>query len=737
MLLGYGGGTAFPPSASLEMNCDMRAVSELEAAACLSIGRLFLMRFSCKPAVGSFFAAVCAVAIVPAQTRSSPVKGSSLKAQYDEAQRFQATGHFDQAAGSYRAFLANAQGELAAERAAAGDYARAVSLFKDALALAPDSPELRLGYAKTALLMGDFARAETLARAFLTESSGDSQERAQTYQILGRALHKMNRDREARGELQKAVDLEPSFANRYDLGVVCLDLDDDKCANSTFQGIVQSFGDTPAVHMRIGLAYGDSDFVPDAIAEFGKVIAEDPRYPGAHYSLAAALLSSGNDAKNVPEAEKNLKAELTISPNDFLTYAALGKLAASYHRYREALSYLKRAASLNPDNPDAFLYLGQMYFDENQTAEAGVALRKAIELTKDPSRNRYQIQKAYFLMGRILMEQHQPEEAHAEMELAQKYANRALSHDKGELAGLLNNPTATGTDDPSDNSAPARSSASEVINQSAMKGIDAFEKRLTPAIADSYNNLGAIAATGRSYTEALEYFEHAATWNPTLDGLDLNWGRAAFMASRFSEAIPPLARYVKSHPGDAGIRGALGMSQYMTGDYRGCVGTFKGVEDKLSSIPQMEFVYAESLVKTGQVSAGKTRLEALEALHPEIADVHRALGEVLEAEGDWQGAERELQRAILLDASDPQAHYDLGKVEVESAKAATAISELETATALSPKDPAFHRELAAAYNLASRKEEAKKELAIYEKLKSQAAAPDKSTTPPQGGNTSR
>jgi len=681
--------------------------------------------------------ASCAFIALPAQTRSSAGKGSSLQAQYAAAVRFQAAGDLGQAAGSYRAFLADVQGELAAEYAAAGDYTRAVSLFGDALALAPDSPELRLGYAKTALLMGDLGRAETLTRAFLHDSPGGSRELAQAHQILGRTLHKMNRDREAREELQIAVDLEPSFANRYDLGVVCLDLDDERCASSTFQAIVQSFGNAPAVHMRIGLAYGDSDFVPDAIAEFRKVIAEDPRYPGAHYSLAAALLSAGNDAKNVPEVEKNLKAELTISPNDFLTYAALGKLAAAYHRYPEALTYLKKATSLNPDNPDAFLYLGQIYFDENQTAEAGVALRKAIELTKDPSRNRYQIQKAYFLMGRILMQQHKPEEAHAQMELAQKYANKALSYDKGELAGLLNNPTATGIDDPSDNSASTTSSGYQMVDRSAIKGIDAFEKRLAPAVTDSYNNLGAIAATGRSYSEALGYFEHAAAWNPALDGLDLNWGRAAFMASRFSEAIPPLSRYLKSHPGDAGIRGALGMSQYMTGDYRDCVDTFKGVEDKLSSIPQMEFVYAECLVKTGQVSAGKTRLEVLETAHPEIDDVHRALGEVLDAQGDRQGSEKELQRAILLNAGDSQAHYDLGKVDVEDGESAAAITELETAIELSPGDAAFHRELAAAYTLASRKDDAKRELAIYQKLERQAAPPEKSAAPSRGADTSR
>ncbi len=638
------------------------------------------MRISGKLIVSSSIAAFCAGAGLFAQTPSADRDSPSLQARYENAQHFQASGDLDRAAEEYRAFLGNAQGELAAEHAVAGDYARAASLYKEALALLPDSPALLLGYAKTALLMGDPSHAETLAQAFIKDHADGAPQLAQAHQILGRALLKMNRDHDARDEMQKAVGLNPSFANRYDLAVVCLDLDDGQCATQTFQGMEQSFGDTPAIHMRFGLAYGNSDFVPQAIAEFKKAIAGDPRFPGAHYSLAAALLSAGDDAKNLPEAEAELQKELAISPNDFLTYAALGKLAVASHNYLQAARYLKRATSLNPSNPDGFLYLGEMYYNTNRPADAEAVLRKAIELTRDPSRNRYQIKKAHFLLGRVLMQQHKQEAAHAEMELAQTFANKGLSHDKSELAGLLNNAAATGSDDVSYKPGYTPDSVQQDIDREAMRSVTGFENRLANAIADSYNNLGAIAATGKSYTEALEFFEHAALWNPTLEGLDLNWGRAAFMASRFSQAIPPLARYLRTHSGDSGTRGALAMSQFMTGDYKGCIDTFKGVEDKLSSIPQMEYVFAESLVETGQVPSGKTRLEALEKAHPEIADVHRALGEVFDSEGDRKSAERELKTAISLNASDPKTHYDLGKVEVKSGDAAAAIPELETAT---------------------------------------------------------
>jgi Flp pilus assembly protein TadD len=220
------------------------------------------------------------------------------------------------------------------------------------------------------------------------------------------------------------------------------------------------------------------------------------------------------------------------------------------------------------------------------------------------------------------------------------------------------------------------------------------------------------------------FFQHAAIWDPSLDGLDLNLGRAAFMASKFSEAVQPLSRYIKSHPEDSGVRGALAMSRFMTADYSGCIDALRGTEKQIASIPQMQYVSAQSLVKTGQVASGREKLEVLTKQHPEIADAHRSLGEALDIEGDRQKAIAELEAAIELNQKDAEARYDLGKAEVEDGDSAGAILELETAVRLLPSDPRFHRELAAAYKLGSRNEDAAKELGIYEKLSNPPAAKD-------------
>lgn len=672
-------------------------------------------------------AAIAFVLLGPAavpQANSNVAAGSSstLKGHYVAALDFQKAGNLDRAAVEYRAFLAGAIGQVAVGYAHVDNYAKAAPLFDQALTLAPDSSALRFEYARSALLAADYPKAESLARALLTDVANDPRESAEAHQILGRALHKMNKDQEARKELETAVALDSNFANGYDLAVVCLDLDDEKCATQLFSEMQSSFGDTPALHMDFGRAYGNSDFAPRAVTEFRKAIAEDPRFPSAHYALAAALLDTGQGEATVREAEAELKKELEVSPRDFLSYAALGKLEANQQQYAQAEKDLKRATALNPKNPDAFLYLGQMYFDTSRAADAQAALREAIRLTTDTSRNRYQIQKAHYLLGRLLMQQHNEKEARAEMAIARSFASAGLSKDKGELAGLLANnsepadPAGAAAGNAVSPGSVASNSIGDTSDSAGEHDLSVFEKRVAPAIADSYNNLGAISATGSDYPDALRYFQLAATWNPALDGLDLNLGRAAFMASKFSDALAPLSRYMSAHPEDSGIRVALAMSEFMTEDYRGCLATLKGAESQIASIPQMQYVYAESLVKTGSTTLGEQQLEALEASHPEIADVHRSLGEVLALEGQRQKAAAELRTAARLNGKDAETRYDLGRLELESGDAAAAIPDLQAAAELAPDDPRYHRELASAYKMASRTTESEQEQQLYERL---------------------
>lgn len=681
---------------------------------------------------GTYFVfTLISAAALCGQTGNNNATGSqSLSQHYNDAQALQQAGKLNEAAEQYRAFLADALGELAMGYGLVRDYAQATPLFDEALTLKPDSPSLVLDDARTALAVGDLTHAKTLATEFIQKYPRDREKLAQAHQLLGRTLLKLNRNQEARKALEAAVALDPTFPNGYDLAVACLDLGDEKCALQIFSEMEKSFGDTPEIHMAFGRAYADSDFQPRAITEFKRAIEENPRLPGAHYLLAAVLLATGGDQSHLEDAETELKKELVISPRDSMTYIALGKIATTRKNYPEAETYLKKAILLGPPGPDAYLYLGQTYFETNRPVEAEKALRQCIDLSTDISRNRYQVQKAHFLLGRILMQKGQQDAAHAEMNIARELADKTLAQDKSKLAGLLD------TSSPQDVPAPvaeASTTAVTTADSETLHRVELMREQIRFPVADSYNNLGVIAATNNDYSYAVTYFKHAAIWNPSLEGLDYNWGRAAFAGSQFADAIMPLSRYVKSHLDDTGARSVLAISQFMTGNYHGCIEALEPAIGKTDLAPQAEYVYAESMIRTGQIASGAARLRALEKLHPEIPDVHRALGETLGRQGDKQRALEELRTAIQLSPADADSHYDLGNMELESGDTAAAISELEAATRLMANSEKFHQKLADAYTTAHRPADARKEMETCNLLRArvqsgtsshQAAAPE-------------
>jgi tetratricopeptide (TPR) repeat protein len=635
----------------------------------------------------------CAAGQAPATGKRDV--GAILQRHYDAAERFRSQGKLPQAAAEYRLFVGDALTELALGEAQLGGYSRAAPWFDEALALEPNSPRLRLDYAQAAMDFGDFDHARNLARELLQEEAGNPKGMAAAHEVLGRTLLRMNEDQKARTELEAAMALNPDFPEAYNLAIACLDMDDDKCADRLFTSLETTYGDTPQIHMEFGRAWGESDFQPRAEAEFKKVIAEDPKFPEAHYCLAATYLEENVPAK-VPLAEKELREELAITPNDFLTWAALGKLAVVQQRYVQAAKYLSRAIQLNPKSPDAWLYQGQMQYNQQQWAPAEKSLRQAIQLTTDPSRNHYQIQKAYYLLGRILMREGRQKEASAQMQIAQAYLQRDLSRDKNRLTGMQgrsqqgmgSSPTTLTLKDTTVNADPA-----------AVRRLADFQKQIAPAIADSYNNLGVIAASSQDFSTAASWFQSAAEWNPSMPGLNYNWGRAAYAAERFGDAVMPLTAYLKAHPDDTHIREALGVSEYMVQDYRGCVSTLRPLAGQMDSAPQVALLYANALVKTSQTQEGLQRLTALEKAHPDMGSVHFALGEAWLAAG----------------------------------KASDAISEFEFAVRLDPRNPGNHRELARAYQAAGRSADAARETRIWQSLQSGAATGAAGSAGPPAG----
>ncbi|WP_263351080.1 tetratricopeptide repeat protein [Acidicapsa acidisoli] len=676
------------------------------------------MEISLRSIATVLFTALCFASASRAQVEDAISSSSTLQEHYEHAGKQLAANNPEEAAKEYRLFLADALGELAVGIAHAGQYKEAVPYFDEALSFASDSATLNLDYAHAALQSGDIEHASILVERAALDSPQSKAFEAKVHILRGRILVKKNSNEQARRELEEAVALDPTFEAGYELAVTCLNMEDKQCAAKIFSEMSASFGDSAQLHMYYGRAYENSDFQTEAVTEFQKTIVMDSHLAGAHYSLAAAYLAIGGNEK-LTRAIDELMREIRLFPKNAMAYAALGHLEADQHKLTEAEKNLNRAAALDARNPDTFLYLGQIYAEMGKTVEAEGALRASIQLTTDPSRNRYQVQKAHYLLGRLLVQSGDAAEGKKELAASEALLNANLSRDRDRLSDYLEENSGMGAQSrlPSGTQALVVPKLSEAdADPEAQRQVDEFKRQIGPAVADSYNNLGAIEASEKDFPMALRYFEHAAEWNPEMEGLDLNWGRSAYSAGEFKEAIAPLTRYLRTHPDDKNMRSELGLSDFIQRDYTNTLATLEVIEADPGIAPQVAYAYAESLVETGQVRVGVERLKSLESRVPGAAAVHRALGEALAANGDTKSGVQELETAIQLNPQSAESYNDLGKLQLNQGNTTAAIVSLEKAVSLAPQDGVFHRNLADAYRKASRAAEADREMQLYKTL---------------------
>lgn len=524
------------------------------------------------------------------RAKKAPAHAPDLQQMYDSAQRAQSTGDLAAATRDYQGFLADTLHHLADGYVRAGDYSGGAKLFEEALAVGPEdrTTDLRLAYAQAALLARDISAAKSQASAVVAADSKNSTARL----IFGEALLQTDENEEARKQLEAAVALDPNYKNGLALATAYLALSNTKDASKLFSEMSVGFGNTAAIHLDFGRAYAEAGNPDLAIVEFRKAIALNPRLPEVHYCLGASYLLSRGQV-GFPEAVKEFHRELELNPNDYFSLSQLGYIAFSDRRFVEAEQYLKRATALDPRNPDNPLLLGQIYIQLNRTSDAEQALRKTIALTTDLSRNHYQVQRAHYLLGRLLVQTGHIDEAKREMQISAKLLKMNSLRDQARLTGAPISDAAS--------IAPfQRPPDPAPMDAKARQALDDFTKRDAPAIADSYNNLGAIAAGASEFATATGYFAKAAKWNPSLEGLDYNWGRAAFSAQLYAQAVLPLSRYLATHPQEAGARRVLGISYFMVKDYAAVVQTLQPIESSLASTPQLANIYAQSLAYAGK-----------------------------------------------------------------------------------------------------------------------------------------
>jgi tetratricopeptide (TPR) repeat protein len=132
------------------------------------------------------------------------------------------------------------------------------------------------------------------------------------------------------------------------------------------------------------------------LAESGAGSADvDEFQANARYGIAALRLSRPDDAY------RGLMVARTFKQDDFDVDYNLGVIEYQKKAYEKAVSLLRQAASLNPEHPQAFRYLGHALFKIKAYKESLSALRKAIDLEPDDKETLFTAAECYYELGNL------------------------------------------------------------------------------------------------------------------------------------------------------------------------------------------------------------------------------------------------------------------------------------------------------------------------------------------------
>jgi tetratricopeptide (TPR) repeat protein len=244
-----------------------------------------------------------------------------------------------------------------------------------------------------------------------------------------------------------------------------------------------------------------------------------------------------------------------------------------------------------------------------------------------------------------------------------------------------------------------------------------------------HNLLGEVHARAGDFIGAAGEFQRAAHMAPTEEHL-FDWGDNLLRLRAYDDAIDVFRASIKRHPQSARLQVGLGIALYSRGQYEEAVTVFCRASDLAPDDPRpyqfLGEMYGVSPAQAGEIT---TRLERFVRVQPDNAQAqyYYAMnlwrsGQTGETKADLAKVEAGLRRAVAIDPKMVNGFFQLGVLLSEQQRYADAVEPLRTAVRLQPDLTQAHYRLSQAYQRLGQREEAAKELAIFQKLKAAEAS---------------
>lgn len=267
-----------------------------------------------------------------------------------------------------------------------GQYQEAAKYLKQAIAINRNEalPHQLLGI--TYFQLGDFDLAKGELQNALRIRPRD---RATAF-FLARTCASLGDLRRAAELLQKLRDQNPRDAKvLYTLGLVYMKLGD-----STLEDLQKLHPESYLNDLLMGTAAEDRQQFAEAIKDFRNAIAKAPKARGLHYALGNALYLDGQ----LQEALKEFELENRIDPYNYMAHVLTAVILLPAYP-NKALRVSSQAIKLKPDLGPAYLIRGRALLTLKRPREAISDLKKAAQLAPDEKTVHFQLALAYEQVG--------------------------------------------------------------------------------------------------------------------------------------------------------------------------------------------------------------------------------------------------------------------------------------------------------------------------------------------------
>lgn len=194
--------------------------------------------------------------------------------------------------------------------------------------------------------------------------------------------------------------LQQAFPHDPDVLFLAVHVFSDLSARSS-EELMNTSPDSPLVIQLNAERFEQQGNITAAIAEYRVLLKRAPEKPGIHYRIGGLLLSQPDASAAVAdEARREFEEELKLNPQNPGAEFYLGEIARQANDLPAAMDYYSRAVKIYPAFAEAQFGIGRCLLDSEKPAEAIPPLETAVKLSPDNPTMHLALATAYQRTGR-------------------------------------------------------------------------------------------------------------------------------------------------------------------------------------------------------------------------------------------------------------------------------------------------------------------------------------------------